>query len=85
MPRKDYETTALEGMRPELKQLRAFLKDCRIDMHEPDEQDVSAQITGDHLDNAGCGPEFTVVLTRHGKKHSINLATLIAMARLAAL
>jgi len=53
----------------------------RSDWHEPDEQGVSAEITGDHLDNAGAGPEFTVVLKKNGKEMGkINLATLLAMA-----
>ncbi len=29
-------------------------KDCRPDMHEPDEQDIAVVVHGDHLDNA-CG------------------------------
>ena len=61
---------------------------CRPDMHEPDEQEVSAIVTGSRLDNAGVSGEFTVELTyeHQGKKHTKNfdLATLIALARIGA-
>jgi hypothetical protein len=51
-----------------LKRLRDKTNRCRQDMHEPDEQDVYAVVTGTHLDNAmGDDPyhnccEFTVGL-----------------------
>ncbi len=65
---------------------------CRTDMHEPDEQDVSAIVTGYHLDNAmGDDPhsnygEFTVGISNDGGESYewFNLATLIALARKAA-
>jgi hypothetical protein len=72
--------------------LRKFTKDCREDMHEPDEQGISATVVGDHLDNA-CGDfistkvinryqEFVVVLKNDKKKQfTVNLADLIALAR----
>jgi hypothetical protein len=58
-------------------------------MHEPDEQGVSAVVTGYHLDNAmgndpcnNCG-EFTVGISRDGgdSYEWFNLADLIALAR----
>jgi hypothetical protein len=59
----------------------------RRDWHEPDEQDVNAQVIGDYLDNAmgstmdhNCG-ELNVVLTKNGKGVAVvNLATLLAWA-----
>jgi hypothetical protein len=65
---------------------------CREDMHEPDEQDLSASVVGNHLDNAfgedidegqmGRGSqEFVVFLERNGMYSKFNLATLIAFAR----
>lgn len=35
-----------------LTRLLKITKGCREDMHEPDEQGVSAHVYGDHLDNA---------------------------------
>lgn len=57
----------------------------RSDWHEPDEQEVSARIVGDHLDNAmgstavdNCG-EFNVIITREGQDVAVvNLAVLLA-------
>jgi hypothetical protein len=79
-----------------LEELIEFTKGCRNDMHEPDEQEVSALVVGDHLDNAMGNQiiyredftyqEYVVVLKRKGeggtKEFKINLATLIALARL---
>lgn len=78
------------------KQLASFLKNCREDMHEPDEQGIKATVVGDHLDNAFGdrvatdaivgGYQELVVLIRNENKdtfHAVNLATLIALARLA--
>jgi hypothetical protein len=71
---------------------------CRVDMHEPDEQDLKARVVGFELDNAtgshvseeamlGGYQEFVVVLERHrdGRidREQFNLATLIALARMA--
>ena len=66
-------------------------RECRPDMHEPDEQGVKAVVTGNHLDNAmgdsvagSCG-EFVVTIHRDGSKsESFNLASLIALARIGA-
>jgi hypothetical protein len=73
------------------KRLLEATKDCREDMHEPDEQGVSALVSGYHLDNAmgdnpfdNCG-EFTVAIVQDdGSKEWFNLATLIALARVGA-
>lgn len=62
-------------------------------MHEPDEQDIYAVVTGTHLDNAmGDNPcdnccEFTVGLGDQdgNNREWFNLADLIALARLAQL
>lgn len=66
--------------------------DCRPDMHEPDEQGVSAIVTGLNLDNAmGDDPyhnvqELTVGILRDdtGRMEWFNLASLIALARIGA-
>lgn len=80
-------------MEKELKRLLEFTKACRDDMHEPDEQEISAMVVGDHLDNAHghrihyaedfTYQEFVVVLNNDstGKEERFNLATLIALAR----
>lgn len=79
--------------------LRNITRDCRYDMHEPDEQGVKARVIGDHLDNAnGCSiepwllergaHEFVVVIEREDHNpalYKFNLADLIALARLAIL
>jgi hypothetical protein len=74
--------------------LTKFTNACRDDMHEPDEQNVSAHVVGYSLDNAfgdGILPraieegwqEFVVVLKKDGglATERFNLATLIALAR----
>jgi hypothetical protein len=73
------------ALRIEKAKLQGFLHGCRIDMHEPDEQEVTAKVTGRTFDNAGFDHEKHVVLTRgtdHKETFKINLATLIAIARL---
>ena len=66
---------------------------CRADMHEPDNNGVSATVEGDHIDNAfgdaGMCGEMVVVITKeqdHGDSYKVkfNLATLIALARVGA-
>jgi hypothetical protein len=82
-----------EWMTEDLARLRSFTHNCREDMHEPDEQDLSARVVGDHLDNA-CGTsvaedaivrgyqEYVVVLKNHEGRHErFNLACLVALAR----
>jgi hypothetical protein len=74
----------------DLKRLRSITVDCRDDMHEPDEQEVTAKVIGKTLDNAfSCPPakfshnELMVVIERDGKEEYFNLANLIALARVA--
>lgn len=68
---------------------------CRADMHEPDEQGISAHVVGYRLDNA-CGEyisdkaiiegwqEYIVILHKDGRDERFNLASLIALARMGA-
>ena len=76
----------IEDIQKYKERLRTFTKGCRIDMHEPDEQDVTARVIGRYLDNAmgesDTGNEIVVILSRGKKEHRVNLATLIAMARI---
>lgn len=76
-----------------LDRLKIKTASCRDDMHEPDEQGISAVVSGYHLDNSmGDIPhdnfgEFTVGISDNGGKSYqwFNLATLIALARKAEL
>lgn len=75
------------------KKLLGFTKSCREDMHEPDEQGISARVVGSKLDNAfgECiredaitdgWQEFVVILeNKDYEQLQINLASLIALAR----
>ncbi len=65
----------------ELRRLRAITTECRLDMREPDEQDVSARVVGDRLDNAmghciiggsvqAGTQELVVIIERGGHGHS---------------
>lgn len=62
------KATECYSLKNELERLLTKTRDCRSDMHEPDEQDIYAVVTGTHLDNAmGSDPyhnccEFTVGL-----------------------
>lgn len=73
----------------ELKKLQDFTKACRLSMHEPDNENITAQVTGNFLDNAGGSHEFQVHLMKTEGDHvvtdqmRINLASLIALARMA--
>ncbi len=86
-------------MRPLAERLLNITDTCRYDMHEPDEQGLSALVVGDHLDNAFGEAirekaiiegyqEFVVILNlTTGERHEqalFNLATLIALARIGA-
>lgn len=87
---KDKKELLGDYLAVELDKLRYITDGCRPDMHEPDEQGITAEVFGDHLDNA-CGEmldsgEFVVELkrARPGKAPEFahfNLATLIALAR----
>jgi len=52
----------------------------RQDWHEPDEQDVTAYVSGDRLDNAGTRGEIVVAVDGPDAYVSVNLATLLAIA-----
>lgn len=77
----------LKELKHQLDKLKEFTKDCREDMHEPDEQCLNAVVSGFSFDNAGSDFEIKVTLTDYssGKYMTINLATLIAFARKAEL
>ena len=88
-------------MQQALNDLKFATAPCREDMHEPDEQDLKVSIIGDHLDNACGNhighrqitqgfQEYVVCFRRFDSKLGfvcvqVNLATLIALARKAAL
>lgn len=87
-------------MNETLKRLQEITKDCREDMHEPDQQGINASITGYHLDNAfgnrTDSDELVICLWRGTPSNEypnynnieseyFNLATLIALARKARL
>ena len=73
------------------RRLLKITVDCREDMHEPDNQDISATVIGDHLDNAmgnyigddQSRQEFVVIIKNEssGEEEAFNLADLIALAR----
>lgn len=65
---------------------------CNEEMHEPDEQGVSALVVGQKLDNAMGNEiipeaisqgwqEYVVILNNNGKTEAFNLACLIALAK----
>ena len=89
---QNYDERARAYMRPFGQRLLTITEDCRIDMHEPDEQDVSARVYGQHLDNAmgesitidDGFQEYVVILRRGIAAEKFNLATLIALARIGA-
>jgi len=68
-----------------LKELKEITKECREDMHEPDEQGIEAFVKGQHFDNAGVPGEYYLVLCLEDQRVEINLATLVALARKAVL
>lgn len=76
--------------------LEEITKECRLDMHEPNEAGVNASVVGYDLDNAmghriksvaiekGYQELIVIIRNEHtDKTERINLATLIALARLA--
>jgi hypothetical protein len=42
----------MEYLKDTLQRLQVITKDCRDDMHEPDQQGIKASVIGNHLDNA---------------------------------
>lgn len=89
MARREPKTTTMEKF---AQRLLMMTLTCRPDMHEPDEQGITAEVLGRILDNAhgdnGRSGEYVVQLTldiQQGKRvENFNLATLIALARLGA-
>jgi len=82
----------METQKQKLKRLREVLKECRRDMHEPDNQGIDAVVSGYHLDNAfGDNPlnnagELTVGIKTETDPgvfliEWFNLADIIAFAR----
>jgi len=81
-----------------LTNLREITKDCNEDMHEPDNNGVTARVVGTQLDNAwgtdirGSAveddyQEFIVIIKREAPngqyiERKFNLASLIALARM---
>ena len=68
-----------------LERLLHITDGCRPDMHEPDEQDISAHVVGDHLDNAfgdmidldaivKKNQEYVVIIDRDGTRENFSLA-----------
>lgn len=85
----------MSRLKQDLKRLLDITKDCREDMHEPDEKGLSAEVIGNHLDNA-MGEQITItehffyqeflVKLKVGQwTETFNLANLIALARKAQL
>jgi hypothetical protein len=79
-------------MQNELSNLLRLTANCREDMHEPDEQDVTVRKwKGIYLDNAfGASPDsrercFLLRNGTTGEELWVNLASLIALARKAKL
>lgn len=67
-----------------LTDLKRITAGCRDDMHEPDEQDVTARIGGTKFDNAGFDTEMHIrIYNREGYHQTFNIATLVALARFA--
>jgi len=77
-----------------LERLLKITAGCRPDMHEPDEQELYAELPKPSiiygLDNACCGEpsekyksDMGFWLVRDGKKEWFNLACVIALARVA--
>lgn len=78
-----------------LRKLKLFTVDCRQDMHNPASQGIKASVIGDHLDNVmgnrvmtepNSRQELLVMLRNEDNEElHLNLADLIALARLAKL
>lgn len=78
----------IDRLRGVSRNVLGITANCRPDMHEPDEQGVSAEVRGNHLDNAfgatsQCGGEYVVTITNDlGDSYQVTLCDLIAIARL---
>ena len=76
----------MESSAKYIRRLKSITKDCRPDMHEPDEQSVSAYVHGEYLDNAfgndASSGEFVVgIENENGHVEFFNLATMIAIIK----
>lgn len=89
---KDREDYTKQWMTEMLERLNVATKDCNVEMHEPDNSDVSAIVVGNKLDNAmgdaiipeaivNGWQEYVVIINTNGKTEAFNLACLIALAR----
>lgn len=87
--RDDYTYEWMTEMKNRLNQITSG---CNIEMHEPDNDGVSARVIGYKLDNAmgdsvidsaikDGWQELVVIIEKDGKKEFFNLACLIALAR----
>ena len=78
----DWIITSLKNDKQRLKEWKAKAG-VRENWHEPDEQQVTACVTGKYFDNAGTKNEQMVVLSSpNAGEFRINLATLCAIASL---
>lgn len=91
------ENSSMEYLKEIHARLWSITNGCRVDMHEPDEQGVTAVMVGNVFDNAygsgmppkwfGLNAEMMVAISRtergYRKTEWINLADLVALARLA--
>jgi len=86
--RKQYYFDA--ALNPFSKRLVRITGECRDDMHEPDEQGISARFIGSAFDNAsgdarGDTEELTLIIeSKDGRQEQFNVATLVALARIEA-
>lgn len=73
------------GLQKDYEKLCKITAGCRPDMHEPDEQGVSVELVDGDFDNAMLddGEAHVIIRDRHGNEEKINLACLIALARMA--
>jgi hypothetical protein len=83
---------SVQSMYEDAADLLRITRGCRPDMHEPDEQGVSATVRGRAFDNAGFEFEMRLTLRRTSERGdgseestaTVNLATLVALARIGA-
>lgn len=82
--KRTYEQRFYDNAASEAQQLIDITSDCRVDMHEPDEQDVDAKVHGRRFDNADLPGELTLEIHNGPQVFEINMATLVALARFGA-
>lgn len=89
---KDRDDYTFEWMTEMKNRLNQITNGCNVEMHEPDNENVSARVVGYKLDNAigdaiienaikDGWQELVVIIDNDGKKEMFNLACLIALAR----